>query len=161
MAGWVLWPASCCTLFQVDQEPVSIRQPKSRICAESHEDLRVVRRLMCCLKYEQEQYVSFRKEAPRRGTLVSCPQGEGVVAGYQVPKDSLVIKLEDGTFVEERADRVRIVGQSRCGGEEIVTGGNGEEGEQRGSVRGDASAARHRNAHDWYRCNRNSCARGA
>ncbi len=52
-----------------------------------------------------------------------------------------MIKLEDGTFVEERADRVRIVGADRCGGEEIVTGGNGEEGGQRGSVRGDGTAA--------------------
>ncbi len=132
----------CCTLFQVDQEPVSIRMAKEQNLPLNPMKISgLCGRLMCCLKYEQEQYVSFRKEAPRRGTLVSCPQGEGVVAGYQVPKDSIVIKLEDGTFVEERADRVRIVGADRCGGEEIVTGGNGEEGEQRGSVRGDGTAA--------------------
>jgi hypothetical protein len=53
-------------------------------------------RLMCCLKYEQEQYVRFRKEAPAKGTPVSCSGGDGVVVGYNVLKDAITVRLEDG-----------------------------------------------------------------
>jgi hypothetical protein len=59
-------------------------------------------RLMCCLKYEQEQYVTFRKEAPSRGTSISTPGGDGVVVGYNVPKDAITVKYEDGSFSDIR-----------------------------------------------------------
>jgi cell fate regulator YaaT (PSP1 superfamily) len=93
----------CCTLFPGDDDPVSIRMAK-----EQNLPLNPVKisglcgRLMCCLKYEQEQYVRFRKEAPAKGTPISTPVGEGVVAGYNVTKDSITIKLEDGSFTDMR-----------------------------------------------------------
>ena len=105
----------CCTLFQVDQEPVSIRMAKEQNLPLNPMKISgLCGRLMCCLKYEQEQYVAFRREAPRRGTPVTCPRGEGIVAGYQVPKDSIVIKLGDGTFIEEKAELVMPAGSERC-----------------------------------------------
>lgn len=101
----------CCTLWQGDQEPVSIRMAK-----EQHLPLNPMKisglcgRLMCCLKYEQEQYVCFRKEAPSRGTQVQTEAGNGVVVGYQVPKDALTLRFEDGSYGD-----VPIDGCS-CGG---------------------------------------------
>ena len=101
----------CCTLWQGDQEPVSIRMAK-----EQHLPLNPMKisglcgRLMCCLKYEQEQYVCFRKEAPSRGTQVQTEVGNGVVVGYQVPKDALTLRFEDGSYGD-----VPIDGCS-CGG---------------------------------------------
>ncbi len=101
----------CCTLWQGDQEPVSIRMAK-----EQHLPLNPMKisglcgRLMCCLKYEQEQYVCFRKEAPSRGTQVQTDVGDGVVVGYQVPKDALTLRFEDGSYSD-----VPIDGCS-CGG---------------------------------------------
>lgn len=101
----------CCTLWQGDQEPVSIRMAK-----EQHLPLNPMKisglcgRLMCCLKYEQEQYVCFRKEAPSRGTQVQTEVGTGVVVGYQVPKDALTLRFEDGSYGD-----VPIDGCS-CGG---------------------------------------------
>ena len=61
-------------------------------------------RLMCCLKYEQEQYVGFRKEAPRCGSTVETDVGSGVVIGYQVPKDSLTVRFADGTVEDVSLD---------------------------------------------------------
>lgn len=112
----------CCTLFQVDQEPVSIRMAKEQNLPLNPMKISgLCGRLMCCLKYEQEQYVAFRKDAPRRGTPVTCPHGEGVVAGYQVPKDAIVVRLADGTLVEAKCSAVRVVGDERCcGGEELA-----------------------------------------
>ena len=108
----------CCTLWQGDQEPVSIRMAK-----EQHLPLNPMKisglcgRLMCCLKYEQEQYVCFRKEAPSRGTQVQTEGGTGVVVGYQVPKDALTLRFEDGSYGD-----VPIDGCS-CGGAPCRTSG--------------------------------------
>jgi cell fate regulator YaaT (PSP1 superfamily) len=91
----------CCTLFAVDDEPVSIRMAKEQNLPLNPMKISgLCGRLMCCLKYEQEQYVRFRKEAPPKGTPVSCPCGEGVVAGYAVTKEAITVRLEDGSVTE-------------------------------------------------------------
>jgi len=91
----------CCTLFAGDDEPVSIRMAKEQNLPLNPMKISgLCGRLMCCLKYEQEQYVRFRKEAPAKGTPVSTPGGEGVVAGYSVTKDAITVRLEDGSFTE-------------------------------------------------------------
>jgi cell fate regulator YaaT (PSP1 superfamily) len=101
----------CCTLWQGDQEPVSIRMAKEQSLPLNPMKISgLCGRLMCCLKYEQEQYVEFRKAAPRCGTPVECSQGEGVVIGYQVPKDTLTVRLADGSIVDEP------VATCSCGG---------------------------------------------
>ena len=95
----------CCTLFPGDDEPVSIRMAK-----EQNLPLNPVKisglcgRLMCCLKYEQQQYVSFRKEAPPRGTKVITPAGESVITGFNVPKDSITVRVEDGSYADLRLE---------------------------------------------------------
>ncbi len=91
----------CCTLFLGDDEPVSIRMAKEQNLPLNPMKISgLCGRLMCCLKYEQDQYVRFRKEAPAKGTRVSTPDGEGAVAGYSVTKDAIMVRLEDGSFVE-------------------------------------------------------------
>lgn len=114
----------CCTLFQVDQEPVSIRMAKEQNLPLNPLKISgLCGRLMCCLKYEQEQYLEFKKAAPRRGAVVECSLGQGVVAGHNVPKEALIIKLADGTLVEEKLGNVRVVEPvaETCGGESIDT----------------------------------------
>ena len=54
-------------------------------------------RLMCCLKYEHEVYVSFRKRAPKRGADRSVtPAGEGKVIELLAPVDSVTVDLGEG-----------------------------------------------------------------
>jgi len=103
--------ALCCVTFPVSQDPVSIRMAKDQSLPLNPMKISgLCGRLMCCLKYEQGQYAAFRKEAPRCGTVVQTDGGEGVVIGYQVPKDSLTVRFEDGTM-----DDVPIE-QCSCGG---------------------------------------------
>lgn len=91
----------CCTLFPGDEDPVSIRMAKEQNLPLNPMKISgLCGRLMCCLKYEQEQYVRFRKEAPAKGTKVSTPAGDGVIVGYNVPKDAITIRLEDGTYTD-------------------------------------------------------------
>ena len=93
----------CCTLFPGDEDPVSIRMAKEQNLPLNPMKISgLCGRLMCCLKYEQEQYVRFRKEAPPKGTPVSTPVGEGVIVGYNVPKDAITVRFEDGSYTDIR-----------------------------------------------------------
>jgi cell fate regulator YaaT (PSP1 superfamily) len=87
----------CCTLFPPGDDPVSIRMAKEQNLPLNPAKISgLCGRLMCCLKYEQEQYVRFRKEAPPKGTPVQTPGGSGAVVGYNVLKDAITVRLEDG-----------------------------------------------------------------
>ncbi|MCX8031899.1 MAG: stage 0 sporulation family protein [Thermoleophilia bacterium] len=93
----------CCVLFQLDDEPVSIRMAKEQNLPLNPTKISgLCGRLMCCLKFEQDQYVEFRKQAPAKGTRVVTPRGEGVVAGYNFTKESIIVRLEDGTLTNVR-----------------------------------------------------------
>ncbi|HZJ03517.1 MAG TPA: hypothetical protein VFE20_07595, partial [Thermoleophilia bacterium] len=54
----------------------------------------------CCLKYEQDQYVEFRKTAPRCGTRVETSAGLGTVVAHKVPKAAVAVRFEDGETVD-------------------------------------------------------------
>jgi cell fate regulator YaaT (PSP1 superfamily) len=93
----------CCAMFPGDDDPVSIRMAKEQNLPLNPAKISgLCGRLMCCLKYEQEQYVCFRKEAPPKGTRVITPSGEGVVSGYLVTKDAVTVRMEEGPQAEVR-----------------------------------------------------------
>jgi hypothetical protein len=93
----------CCSLFPGDDEPVSIRMAKEQNLPLNPMKISgLCGRLMCCLKYEQEQYVSFRKEAPAKGTPVQLGELKGSVIGYNVLKEAVVVRFEDGTVSDVR-----------------------------------------------------------
>lgn len=53
-------------------------------------------RLRCCLAFEHPLYKSFRDRAPRVGSRVTTPHGEGVVTGYKVLEDACMVEVEEG-----------------------------------------------------------------
>ena len=64
----------CCATFAGDQEPVSIRMAKDQNLPLNPTKISgCCGRLMCCLKYEHQVYVSFRKRAPKRGAIITTP----------------------------------------------------------------------------------------
>ena len=106
----------CCSLFQGDQDPVSIRMAKEQNLPLNPMKISgLCGRLMCCLKYEQEQYVCFRKEVPNRGTKVQTEMGEGVVVGFQLTKESLTLRMPDGSLADVPLSRCGC-GGGPCGG---------------------------------------------
>ena len=87
----------CCATFAGDQEPVSIRMAKDQNLPLNPTKISgCCGRLMCCLKYEHQVYVSFRKRAPKRGAIVKTPAGEGKVTELLAPVDSVTVALGEG-----------------------------------------------------------------
>ena len=87
----------CCATFAGDQEPVSIRMAKDQNLPLNPTKISgCCGRLMCCLKYEHQVYVSFRKRAPKRGAVVKTPAGEGRVTDLLAPVDSVTVDLGEG-----------------------------------------------------------------
>ena len=87
----------CCATFAGDQEPVSIRMAKDQNLPLNPTKISgCCGRLMCCLKYEHQVYLSFRKRAPKRGAIISTPGGEGKVIELLAPVDSVTVDHGEG-----------------------------------------------------------------
>jgi cell fate regulator YaaT (PSP1 superfamily) len=86
----------CCATFLKDFEPVSVRMAKDQDLPIN--PLRIAGacgRLMCCLKYEHPLYQEFKADAPAVGSSVDSPEGPGTVVGYNVPSESVVVRVND------------------------------------------------------------------
>jgi cell fate regulator YaaT (PSP1 superfamily) len=119
----------CCATFLKDFEPVSIRMAKDQDMPLN--PLRIsgaCGRLMCCLKYEHPLYQEFAATAPAVGSEVSTPEGEGRVIGHSVPRDSVVVRLNDG------GQRCVCSKASVCGSRQSYEGSPASEGPVGGSA---------------------------
>jgi len=112
----------CCSLFLSDFNPVSIKMAKEQDLPLNPSKISgICGRLMCCLKYEVEAYEEFNLRAPALGSRVELEEGEGTVAGYQVPLGLVVVGLESGRKVgvplseigRRRGHRGRKLGRRR------------------------------------------------
>jgi len=52
-------------------------------------------RLMCCLRYEYPVYQEIAKMLPAAGTRVETRMGAGVVVEQIVPRESVIVELEE------------------------------------------------------------------
>ena len=85
----------CCGAFLKDFEPVSIKMAKEQNLSLNPSKISgVCGRLMCCLKYEQDQYESIRKKMPRIGRTVTTPEGRGTVTDLNMIKETVSVRME-------------------------------------------------------------------
>ncbi len=87
---------TCCSTFLHDFEPVTLRMAKDQDLPVN--PMRVsgaCGRLMCCLAYEHAQYLDFAAQAPAPGSAVDTDEGPGVVVGHDVPRDGVVVRLDE------------------------------------------------------------------
>jgi cell fate regulator YaaT (PSP1 superfamily) len=86
----------CCSKFLTDFSPISIKMAKEQgISLTPTEITGMCGRLRCCLIYEYEQYVTARKELPKRNKRVVTPKGEGKVIDL-TPLSGMVTVLLEG-----------------------------------------------------------------
>ncbi len=100
----------CCAQFLGDFQPVSIRMAKDQNLSLNPTKISgVCGRLMCCLKYEEEQYEKARKKMPRVGKEVSTPDGRGVVTDVNLLLETLSVRIAKGDGSELKVYEAREV----------------------------------------------------
>ncbi len=91
----------CCGAFLSDFQPVSIKMAKEQNLSLNPTKISgVCGRLMCCLKYEQEQYEQTRKKMPRVGREVITPDGKGTVSELNILKETVSVRIPSGDATE-------------------------------------------------------------
>lgn len=87
----------CCSSFLGDFQPVSIKMAKEQSLSLNPTKISgVCGRLMCCLKYEQDQYERARKLLPHIGRDVHTPDGRGTVVELNPLKESVKVRISKG-----------------------------------------------------------------
>ena len=90
----------CCTRFGGEFKPVSIRMAKEQDLPLNPASISgVCGRLMCCLRYEFEAYKDFKSRAPKKGALIDTPLGKAKVCEFNIPEETVTMRLEDGKQV--------------------------------------------------------------
>jgi cell fate regulator YaaT (PSP1 superfamily) len=99
--------ALCCSTWLIDFQPVSMRMAKEQsLFLNPTKFSGVCGKLMCCLRYEYDFYRETRAQLPVTGAEVDTPDGRGRVSGHNVPKQAVIVTLEDGREREYPAAKV-------------------------------------------------------
>lgn len=86
----------CCATFLPDFTQVSIKMAKEQnFSLNSAKISGACGRLMCCLRYEHESYEAALKTTPGTGSLVSTPEGEGIVIETRPLLQQVKVRLTD------------------------------------------------------------------
>ncbi len=86
---------TCCKLFLNDFDKVSIKMAKNQDIALNPTRINgMCGRLLCCLKYEDEYYAEMKKKMPKLNSIVSTPDGNGIVDSVDIFKETINVKFE-------------------------------------------------------------------
>ncbi len=86
--------ALCCHSWLADFEPVSIKMAKVQNLSLNPTKISgICGRLMCCLKYENDIYMEFRKGMPEVGEKVKTPEGVGKVVDTNLLERIVKVRL--------------------------------------------------------------------
>lgn len=100
----------CCKSFLTDFESISIKMAKDQNLPLNPLKISgICGRLMCCLKYEYEEYKEFIEKAPERGTKVKCHYGSGSVFNYEPLKELVVVELANENKVSVTLSEIEII----------------------------------------------------
>lgn len=107
----------CCATFLGEFQPVSIKMAKEQSLSLNPTKISgTCGRLMCCLKYEQDNYEELLKITPKIGALVDTSEGRGIVTDANLLTGELKVQLDKNREAPptsfNRAD-VRLIKDSR------------------------------------------------
>ncbi len=91
----------CCTRFLRNPESISMRMVYEQELFVPPERLTgLCGRLLCCLRFEHQNYVEILAKMPHIGSRVRYDDKEGKVVGHNIFRMTTIIELEDGRRVE-------------------------------------------------------------
>ena len=100
----------CCRSFLTDFQSISVKMARDQNLPLNPLKISgICGRLMCCLKYEYEEYRKFLEEAPKRGLKVKCSYGCGVIGGYEPLKRNVIVELGNESKISVPLSQVEVV----------------------------------------------------
>ena len=109
----------CCSEFLNDFQPVSIKMAKEQNLSLSPTKISgLCGRLMCCLNYENDNYINAKKKMPKIGSIIETEDGdaevvehyiltERVKAKFELPDGSFDAKVYDLADIKQKKDRAK------------------------------------------------------
>lgn len=89
---------TCCTTFLRDFEPVSIKMAKNQNLSLNPDNISgICGKLLCCIRYEDENYRDFKKEMPNINSYVWTVDGRGKVKDINYSLQSATVEFKDGS----------------------------------------------------------------
>jgi cell fate regulator YaaT (PSP1 superfamily) len=112
----------CCSSWLTEFGVVSIKMAKEQGLPLNPSKISgVCGRLMCCLAYENDQYIEAKQGMPAVGTYVNTSSGLGKVVGVNVIKRAVEVMLESGATIQVPVDELEA--PKRSGGVSCDVGG--------------------------------------
>jgi cell fate regulator YaaT (PSP1 superfamily) len=97
----------CCQNSLTSFASVSIKMAKEQNLALNPMKISgICGRLLCCLAYENKEYIAMRKQMPQPKQEVSTSWGKGRVISTNLLKEKVTIQLEDGMVREVALDEL-------------------------------------------------------
>jgi cell fate regulator YaaT (PSP1 superfamily) len=101
---------TCCSTFLREFEPVSIKMAKDQHLVQNPSKFTgLCGKLMCCLRYEQDDAGTGRPPLPEEGMVVMTPMGRAKVMEVNAMQQMLTVQLESQAFIEVRLKDVATV----------------------------------------------------
>ncbi len=90
----------CCSSFIINFAPVSTQQAREQNLPLNPSKISGnCGRLLCCLRYEVDQYVECRQKFPPVGSRVSTSLGDGIIDRIDIFQEEAVLRTEDSVFL--------------------------------------------------------------
>ena len=90
----------CCSSWITDFGIVSIKMAKEQGLPLNPSKISgVCGRLMCCLAYENDNYIQAKQQMPHIGAMLDTPSGPGKVVSINVPQNTVEVMLESGATI--------------------------------------------------------------
>lgn len=91
----------CCAAFLNELDSVSINMAKNQNIALNPNKINgLCGRLLCCLKYEDDNYKECRKCLPKIGQTVACDEGEGKVVEVDILNKKYFVDVKEKGIIE-------------------------------------------------------------
>jgi cell fate regulator YaaT (PSP1 superfamily) len=101
----------CCSSWITDFGIVSIKMAKEQGLPLNPSKISgVCGRLMCCLAYENDNYIQAKQQMPHIGAMLDTPSGPGKVVSINVPQNAVEVMLESGVTIH-----IPVNNQPNCG----------------------------------------------
>ncbi|MCD6358980.1 MAG: stage 0 sporulation family protein [Dehalococcoidia bacterium] len=102
---------SCCSTFLTNFTPLSIKLAKQQNLPLNPTKISgVCGHLLCCLRYEEEFYRTAKEKMPRKGQLITTPQGPANVIQVDLFRETVTARLEqNGSPLEFNLSDITLV----------------------------------------------------